>query len=63
MRIESHMNDADIQRFFDTYVGQANPTAVSNRIIRALQSHLKGKNLNGGDKEVDLLHRFYLAMH
>lgn len=63
MRIEAEMNDADIQKFFETYIKQANPTAVCNRLIRALETHLNGKNLNGGDPEETLLTSFILSLH
>ena len=62
MRIESDMNDADIQKFFNAYIRTANPTAVCNRLIRALEAQLEGKNINTTDPEVRLLHSFYLTM-
>lgn len=62
MRIESDMSDADIQKFFETYIKTANPTAVMSRLRRALFASLEGKELVGAAPEVKLMHEFYLGV-
>lgn len=37
MRIESDMNDGDIQKFFNTYMKQALPSALCKRVAQAVR--------------------------
>ncbi len=62
MRIESNMSDTDIQKFFETYIKTANPTAVLSRISRALVVAMEGKNIASGDPELKLMNEFFLGV-
>lgn len=63
MKIESDMNDQDIQKFFSAYIKTANPTAVCYRLIESVKESLKDKNLSGKDPDVKLAHEFFLGLH